>query len=163
MKKGFTLIELLVVIAIIGILAGIVIVNVRTARERSIEAAVKENLRSTIFYAEIYHIDNGSYKDFCFEGGWDSEDPSGGGSQEVVKIIKEIMKLGDYEAYCYNEGDDGFPYELLKSEFEGKIGWEICVAKEDEMYWGSHSYYCATNLGVKPYHEYYSERERPKN
>ncbi|HEX6083121.1 MAG TPA: type II secretion system protein [Thermoanaerobaculia bacterium] len=56
-QKGFSLIELIVVVTIIGILAGIALINVRTAQTKAREAALKENLfqmRKAIdnFYAD---------------------------------------------------------------------------------------------------------------
>lgn len=54
-NKGFTLIELLVVIAIIGILAGIVLASLGSARSGAQDAKVQETLSSMRTAAEVYY------------------------------------------------------------------------------------------------------------
>ena len=60
-NKGFTLIELLVVIAIIGILAGIVLASLGSARGGANDAKVKEQLKGIQTAAEIYYSTNSHY------------------------------------------------------------------------------------------------------
>ena len=64
-NKGFTLIELLVVIAIIGILAGIVLVSLNSARGKSADVAVKANLKTIQTQAEAIYDEKGDYLTIC--------------------------------------------------------------------------------------------------
>ena len=57
-QKGFTLIELLVVIAIIGILAGIVLASLGSARSKGGDAAVQGDLVGIRSQAELYASNN---------------------------------------------------------------------------------------------------------
>ncbi|MCK5080601.1 MAG: type II secretion system protein [Candidatus Moranbacteria bacterium] len=59
-KKGFTLIELLVVVAIIAILAGIVLVSLNSARDRSRKASLQSTLASIMPTAAMCVNDGGS-------------------------------------------------------------------------------------------------------
>jgi prepilin-type N-terminal cleavage/methylation domain-containing protein len=62
-KKGFTLIELLVVIAIIGILSGLIIVNLSGATDAAHDAKIKANLDQLRASAEVYKANNNEYGD----------------------------------------------------------------------------------------------------
>ena len=61
LKKGFTLIELLVVIAIIGILSGIVLASLNTARTKGNDAKIQGQLSSMRAAMETYYATAGNY------------------------------------------------------------------------------------------------------
>jgi len=61
-KRGFTLIELLVVIAIIGVLAGVVLTSLGTARAKARDAQKISNLKNVQLALEMYaDVSNGVY------------------------------------------------------------------------------------------------------
>ncbi len=61
LKKGFTLIELLVVIAIIGILSGIVLTSLGTARNKAKSSSAVASLSSMRAQAELGMTSGGTY------------------------------------------------------------------------------------------------------
>ena len=60
-NKAFTLIELLVVVAIIGILSGVVLVALNSAREKGKIASIKSTLKQLYNQAAINQVENGSF------------------------------------------------------------------------------------------------------
>lgn len=64
-SSGFTLIELLVVIAIIGILSGIVLGKLNTARDKGGDGAIKAAFSAIRSESEIIYSDYGSYDILC--------------------------------------------------------------------------------------------------
>lgn len=60
-NKAFTLIELLVVVAIIGILSGVVIASLNSAREKGKIASIKSTLKQLYNQAVINQLDSGSF------------------------------------------------------------------------------------------------------
>lgn len=73
---GFTLIELLVVISIIGILAGLLMTNFVSFRQRGRDGVRKSDLRQIQSALELYRSDQGSYKPNIMPCGSPLTDPS---------------------------------------------------------------------------------------
>jgi len=60
-RAGFTLIELLVVISIIALIASIILASLKPSRDKSYDAAIKQELTSVRSQAELYFSKNGNF------------------------------------------------------------------------------------------------------
>lgn len=101
-KKSFTLIELLVVIAIIGLLATLVLVNIRGYKAQARDAHIQTSMHQVRNAAEmIYDQNNESYDLVCDEG-----DHTLSNSGELGLLEKAIKKdNGDEDIVCYESSD----------------------------------------------------------
>ncbi|HLP43926.1 MAG TPA: prepilin-type N-terminal cleavage/methylation domain-containing protein [Candidatus Nanoarchaeia archaeon] len=61
MKRGFTLIELLVIIAIIALISTIILANLKAARDKGVNAAIKANIDTIRTQSQIVFDETGSY------------------------------------------------------------------------------------------------------
>jgi len=98
-QRGFTLIELLVVIFIIGILAGIVLPNFVSARERARDAKRKQDLVQVRNALRLYYNDNQSYPAaVSFGAEW----------TPYMTLIPQDPISGQEYAYCTSTDGDSF-------------------------------------------------------
>ena len=104
-QKGFTLIEIMIVVAIIGILTGMVTINLSSARERARDVERKGDLRDIANAMELYKNDHNPpvYPDTAT---WRSDLLSGGYLKSTPVDPKEKNAAGSWVDYSYtNEGD----------------------------------------------------------
>ena len=82
-KRGFTLIELLVVIAIIGILSGVILASLNSARDKGSNAAIKADLKGISSQSGIIYDDAipNSYAGVCAD-------------QKVIDSLTHAMTVG---------------------------------------------------------------------
>lgn len=86
--KGFTLIELLVVIAVLGILATVLLVNLRGARDHGINGNIISQMSSLSVEGQIYYQQNGNYVGICGTGHHFSE------------IRNRINSIAEHSTFC---------------------------------------------------------------
>lgn len=130
MKKGFTLIEMLVVISIIGILAGLTLTGIGTARKNARDTQRKSDLQQYKVTLEAYATNNNSqYPNRTYNG--DSKTPSG--IFDIAgPIIDEYLPTRiddpvDTIIYRYEyQSDAGGLVYVLWAELETGNYWEIC-------------------------------------
>ena len=138
-KKGFTLIELLVVVAIISLLSSIVFASLNTARFKTRDAAIKNQLSSLRTAAEILYINTGTYDTLC-----DLASNSG----LMFKSAAEQSKKVVYESVCSSSGGN-----ILYMDATGSVVAGGKIPTPDK--WGasirlvnSTNYFCVDYKGI---------------
>ena len=150
LKKGFTLIELLVVIAIVGILAGITLSVLSSARTRARDTSVKGMMDQMRKQGEIFYSINGHYgkaaNGFCIQKNLPPSDPNNTFSKELDEgigiILAEILNAipdpqvvsginGNIPVACYSR-----PSGSLQSQ-----SWAVRIGLPSRTPW------CADSVG----------------
>ncbi len=97
-QKGFTLIELLVVVAVIAILASVVLVNLRGARDKATDSRIISAMGQVRSSAEILYSANNSYDGVC------SSSTSLATTGDLKTLQDEITNNGGTDPKCYLDG-----------------------------------------------------------
>lgn len=127
-SKGFTLIELLVVVFIIGLLAGLVIINVNNSRKTARDAKRVANLKSIQTALEMYNQKAGTYPTTLngTNAEWQSSTTCGDFTRtsswlsvlvptyiSVLPTDPKLISNGNSQDRCYAYKSDGTDYMLM--------------------------------------------------
>jgi prepilin-type N-terminal cleavage/methylation domain-containing protein len=93
-NKGFTLIELLVSVAIILILTTIVTVAIKSSKDKSADASIKQSLRELHGQAGMYQLENGDFVYICEQAG---------GEKSFFNIMSYAIKSAGLSSFVVNE------------------------------------------------------------
>jgi prepilin-type N-terminal cleavage/methylation domain-containing protein len=107
-KKGFTLIELLVVVAIIGVLAGIVLVSLNSARNKADKSSLQSTLASVMPVASMCVNEGGtiSAPNFTPDPVTGLLNPICGDIEEITETWPELPDALIDKDYGYKLGAD---------------------------------------------------------
>lgn len=146
-NSGFTLIELLVVIAIIGVLSGIVLVSINSARAKSRDGKRLSEIRSLRIALELYRDDNSTVPQ---DSGWI-------GSMTPSQNLNSLVSLGYIGKL---PSDPNFTGTNNDFYYRNIAGTYICISDNDPKTYcvrfltesasalGPAGFYCLTSLGV---------------
>ena len=106
-QKGFTLIELLVVIAIIGILAGVLLVNLANTRNKAKDAGIKLEMGQIRTAVENFYFDQNPNTYVGSDGDTDYMNLKSGITTkggDVITFIDEFSETAWCAEYAINTG-----------------------------------------------------------
>lgn len=108
-QGGFTLIELLVVIAIIGVMAGMVIVNLSGANQKSRDSRRQNDLKQIQSSLEMFYFDNYYYPTAASATPVDEVLTDDYFTTQAFKdgVPTDPRNVGDY-IYLYEGDEDGY-------------------------------------------------------
>ncbi|HEX5044651.1 MAG TPA: type II secretion system protein GspG [Candidatus Polarisedimenticolaceae bacterium] len=113
---GFSLIELLIVVAVIGIIAGIAMVNLLGAMERSKQRATMADMRTIAVGVEVYHIDKGFL-------------PTASSMVQLRSILipyqASVVPVVDRWGHFFSYSQDGTNYTIESFGRDGVDGSEV--------------------------------------
>jgi len=118
-EAGFSLIELLIVLAVIGIIAGIAMVNLLGALNRSKQRSTMADMRTIAIGIEVYHIDKGFL-------------PDASSMVQLRSILipyqASVVPVVDRWGHFFSYTQDGANYTIESFGRDGTDGAEVTYA-----------------------------------
>ena len=118
-EAGFSLIELLITMAVIAIIAGIAMINLVGALNRSKQRATMADMRTIAVGVEIYHIDKGFL-------------PTASNMVQLRSILipyqASVVPVVDRWGHLFSYTQDGTNYTIESFGRDGADGAEVTYA-----------------------------------